>query len=131
MFHHGEELDVGVAHLLDVGHEFGGHVVIGVVGTALGGELVHRARPGTVFAGLALGFVAMALPATEMHLIDVEGLMHVAVLGAVGEPLLVAPGICGIRRRDRGGARRELRGEGVGIGLIEQLARHRLENELV
>ena len=100
MLHHGEELDVGVAHLLDVGHELGSHVVIGVVDAALGGELVHGARPGAILARLALGLVAMALPATEMHLIDVEGLMHVAVLGAVGEPLLVAPDICGIRRRD-------------------------------
>ena len=82
VLHNRENLDVRVAHLLDIGHKLLGKLVVGEVGaTVLVGV-------GVTVAGEA---VVMALPAAQMHLEDVEALLHEVGLGASLHVLLVAP----------------------------------------
>ena len=127
----GQDLDVGVAHLADVVHELDGEVVVGVEGAALRGEGVAGTGPGAVLAGLALRLVAVALPAAQVHLKDVErALKHVA-LGAGAHPGGVCPLVAGEVRRAGGSSRRQLREERVGVRLVEALARGGLYDVLV
>ena len=95
MLHEGHDLDVRVAHLLDVRHQLIGEVVVRVVGAALGGERIAGARPGAIFARLSLRFVSVALPGAQMHLVDVEGALHDVALRAATQPGSILPGVAG------------------------------------
>ena len=95
MLHEGHDLDVRVAHLLDVRHQLIGEVVVRVVGAALGGEGIAGARPGAIFARLSLRFVSVALPGAQMHLVDVEGALHDVALRAATQPGSILPGVAG------------------------------------
>ena len=89
----GHDLDMGIAHLLDVSHELIREVVVGVVRSALRRERIAGAGPGAVFAWLALRFVAMALPGAKVHLINVERALHDVALGAAIQPCGIFPGV--------------------------------------
>ena len=122
VLHDGHQLDVGVAHALDVAHELLGELVVGEVGAAV------LVGVGVAVAGQA---VVVALPAAEVHLEDVERLLHEVGLGALRHVLLVAPLVAGDVGRARRGARRALRIEGVGVGLVEEVAHLGLDEVLV
>ena len=115
----GQDLDVRVAHLLDVVHQLDRKVVVAVVGAALSGEGIARAGPGAVLAGLSLRLVAVALPAAQVDLKDVERAFEHGARRAGVEPLLVFPGVAGKIGRSRGGSRGQLGLEGVGVCLVE------------
>ena len=131
MLREGQDLDVRVAHLLYVGDELLREVIVGVEGAALCGEGVAGAGPGAVLARLALGLVAVALPAAQVHLEDVERALEHRALGTLGHPLLVLPGIARDIDSAGGGSRGQLGKEGVRVGFVELLAVVRDEEELI
>ena len=107
--HHRQQLDVGEAHVLRVG-----------------GELVRQLEVGERAAAL----VRVQPPRAEMDLVDRDRLVELRRLAAPREPLRVAPLVARLvdhRRR----LRRQLGGEGDGIGLEPDLARLREDLELV
>ena len=122
MLHKRHDLDMRVAHVADVVHELHRQVVIGVKLTSLRGEGIHGAGVIAVLVGFALRRVAVALPRSNMHLVDVKGLRHVIVAGAALEPRGVVPlvAIEGPQRARR--PRRALGLKGVRIGLVELFA---------
>ena len=122
---------MGVAHLADVVHELHGEVIIGVEGATLCGEGVAGTGPGAVLAGLTLRLVAVALPAAQVHLKDVERTLEHVALGAGAHPGGVGPLIAGEVRRAGGRSRRQLREERVGVCLVEALARGGLYDVLI
>ena len=95
---HGHELDVGVAHLLDIGDQ-------------LVGELV-------VIKGVAVGILA---PGACVNLIDVEGVLKVIVLHLILIPSLVVPLILVIIVDDGSVVGAGLGMEREGIGLEDLL----------
>ena len=115
----GHDLDVGVAHLLDVLDELVGEVVVGVHDAALRGERVAGAGIGAVLAGLALGLVTVATPAAQVHLEDVERLGEHVAMGALLEVVGVLPGVAVEVEGARGGAGDLLGVEAVRVGLVE------------
>ena len=127
----GHDLDVGVAHVLDVGNELVGEVVVAVHDAALGGELVAGARVGAVRARLALRLVSVATPAAEVHLEDVERLGEHVTPRAGLEVGVVAPLVAGQVKGARGGAGRHLGVGAVRVGLVELLAGSGLDEVLV
>ena len=131
MLHDGQHLDVGVAHLAHVVDELDRQVVIGVVLAALRGERIHGAGVVAVLVRLALRLVAVAAPAAQMDLVDVQGFLHV-VGGVAGvHPGLVAPLVALDVHQARCGARDLLAPEPVGVGLVEELAVVRLDDVLI
>ena len=122
VLHDGQELDVAVAHLLDVVHQFHGELVVGEVGA------------GVVFGlGIAVAgkTVVVALPAAQMHLEDVERALHVRRLLALAHVLGVTPLVAADVGRLGSGARDELGAEPVRVGLVEQVALRSLDEVLV
>src|SRR5579875_3167689 len=94
-----QQLDVAEAHLLRIGHEPVGELVIGEEAPAL---LRH------------------APPRAEMDLVDRDRRVAPARAAATLQPGRVGPGLGAEIVHDRGGARRTLRIEAVGIGLESQ-----------
>lgn len=72
-----QDFDMGITHIFCVRHELLRKVEVAVIRSTLGGEGVARAGIGSIFARLSLGLIAMAIPAAQVHLIDIEGLFHV------------------------------------------------------
>ena len=96
VFRHRHQLDVRIAHLLQVGNEQVGHFLV----------IMYVAVP-------------LALPRAEVHLIDVHRAVEelaLALLAAVGG---IAPGVALERADDAGVLRRGLHPEAVGVGLID------------
>ena len=100
---HGQDLNMRVAHLLDVGHELRGKLTVGI--------------------GLA---VLVPPPRAQMQLIDVDGLGKDLFSGktrfAVAQPALVVPDVARKIGDHRGGLGGALHGKAVGIGLEELAA---------
>ena len=94
VLHHGEQLYMGVAHLLDVGHQIAGCVPVGEELTLSG-----------------------AAPGPQMTFVDVHGPVVRRVFGSVVHPAGIPPGVL-IQLIDLGGVPRTGLGvEGVWIGL--------------
>ena len=74
MLHKRHDLDMRVAHVAHVVHELHRQVVVGVELAALRGEGVHGTGVVAVLVRLALRRVTVALPRSDMHLVDVKGL---------------------------------------------------------
>ena len=90
VLHHWQQLQMGVAHIPDVGNKLGGDFVPGVKGAVL-----------------------VAPPGAQMHLIDVPG----ALQGPAGtHPLAVPPGVSKLPHL-RGRARPGFGGKAVGVSL--------------
>lgn len=100
MLRDGEQLHMGEAHLLYVGHQIPADVPVGE-------HLV----------------VAGAPPGAQMYLIDVHGLLVDRVVLPVIQPTPVAPLITGQIVQLGGGAGAGLGMEGIGVGLGQDLAR--------
>ncbi len=96
---HRHELDVGEAHLLDVGHEPLGELDIG--------EVAARS-------------FADPLPGAEMHLVDAHRPVGELALGPLRHPLGVAPVVVGQAVDDARRLRRVLGAKGHRIGLERQ-----------
>ena len=108
VLHHGQQLHVGVAHLLHIGDQ------------VVGGVPVGEKLP-----------LAGAPPGAQMALIDVHGPAVRGILGPVLQPVLVPPGVL-VQLIDLGGvARTGLCMEGVGIGLGHHLAVGALDGILI
>ena len=122
MLHERHDLDMRVAHVAHVVHELHRQVVVGVELAALGGEGIHGTGVVAVLVGLPLRRVAVALPRANMHLVDVERLRHVVVVGAALEPRGVVPLVAVEGPQHARGTRRALGLKGVRIGLVELLA---------
>ena len=100
--HHGQELDVGEAHVLDIRGQLVGELEVGQRPVA-----VERVQP----------------PGAEVHLVDRDrALEWRSRLRALAQPLGVAPapGVLGLEH-DRCGLRWHLGLERVGVGLQQQL----------
>ena len=119
MLHERHDLDMCVAHVAHVVYELYRQVVVGVELAALRGEGVHGTGVVAELVRLALRRVAVALPRSDMHLVDVERLRHVVVAGAALEPSGVVPLIAVEGPQHAGGTRRALGLKGIRIGLIE------------
>ena len=111
-----------IAHVAHVVHELNRQIVVGVELTALRGEGIHGAGVVAVLVGLALRRVAVALPRANMHLVDVERLRHVVVVGAALEPRGVVPLVAIEGPQHTGGTRRALGLKGIRIGFVELFA---------
>ena len=122
MLHKRHDLDMRVAHVAHVVHELHRQVVIGVELAALRGEGIHGAGVIAVLVGFALRCVAVALPRSNMHLVDVKGLRHVVMAGAALEPCGVVPLVPIEGPQYARGTRRALGLKGIRIGLVELLA---------
>ena len=110
----GQQPDVRVAHVRDVAHEAVSELVVGEVGAA--GVLLARG-----LGAVAGQPVVVARPAAQVHLVDVEGALHVGALGPPAHPLGVAPLVAVDAGDARGRLGRLLRPEGVGVRLEEGL----------
>ena len=98
---------------------------------ALRGERVAGAGVGSVRARLALGLVAVAAPAAQVHLEDVERLGEHVAVAALLEVVAVLPGIPVEVEGARRGARDLLGIEAVRVGLVELAAVGALDEVLV
>ena len=122
MLHDGQDLDMGVTHLLDVIHELNGQLVVAEIRAAV-----------IVAIGITVSrkAVVVALPAAQVHLKDVEWLLEhrafcpLLQVSAIGP--LITLDVSSARRRPR----RALGTERVGICLIEQVAVWCLDEVLV
>ncbi len=101
MLHDRQQLDMGEAHLADIGNQ------------ALG------QFPPVVLAPLVTAFAA---PGPGVQFIDRDRRFHTLQFAAAGHPVLVVPGEGPVVGHHRGGARRQFRGQGDGIGLERQYA---------
>ena len=102
VFGDGQHLDVGVAHLLDVGDEGVGHLPVGEI-------------------ALAPLLVGLAAPGSEMHLVDGDRSVQGLAAGAVFHPVVVLPLVAVQVGDHRAGARPLLHEEAEGIGLVDGL----------
>ena len=105
----GQQLDMGVALLLHIGGQPLGQIAIGQVAVGLG-----HAHPGT-----------------EVHLVDRHRAGQEIGLGPLRQPGGVAPGVLVDVPHDGGRLGAHLRKEALGIGLLDQGARLRLDLVLV
>ncbi len=94
VLHDGQQLDVGVAHLGDVGHQRVGQLPVGEP------AVVRPAHPGA-----------------EVDLVNRNRLLQPVGLGPAGQPLAVVPLVFADVPDHRGRLRRHLGGEGVRVGL--------------
>ena len=122
MLHKRHDLDMRVAHVAHVVHELYRQVVVGVEFAALRGEGIHGAGVISVLVRLALRRVAVALPRSDMHLVDVKRLRHVVMAGAALKPRGVVPLVAIGGPQHAGGTRRALCLKGIRIGLVELFA---------
>ena len=131
MLHERHDLDMRVAHVAHVVHELHRQVVVGIELAALCGEGIHGAGVVAELVRLALRRVAVALPRTNMHLVDVKGLRHVVVAGASLEPRGVIPLVAVEGPQYARGTRRALGLKGIRIGLVELFALVGLDKVLI
>ena len=102
MLHHRQQLDVRKAHLHHVGHETRRKLAVGQHAVAV----FRHSRP-----------------RSEVHLIGGHRPLHpAAVFLARRHPVAVLPRVTGDIANDRGGLRRQLEGEAVGVALLQQVA---------
>ena len=131
MLHERHDLDMRVAHVARVVPELYRQVVVAVELAALRGEGIHGAGIVAVLVGLALRRIAVALPRTNMHLVDVQRLRHVVMTGAALEPCGVVPLVAVQAPQHAGRTRRALGLKGVRIGLIKLFAFVSLDQILI
>ena len=105
---------MGIAHSLGIGHQLRRHLIIGEIRSHAHVQPIH-----------------VALPASQMHLEDVQGAGQVVRARASGDPVLIEP-LVGIRVCGHGGgAGNLLGGKAIGIGLEEGVSRQRGDRVLV
>ena len=93
------ELDVVVAGFFHIVHQFRGDLLIGVP---------------------AVGIVWVGAPGTQMHLVDIDGL--VPVVATLCQPFLVVKGVAGQVTDDRGVVGTQLHPEPVGVAVVDDVA---------
>ena len=131
MLHERHDLDMRIAHVAHVVHELRRQVVVGVKLAALRGEGIHGTGVVAVLVRLALRRVAVALPRSNMYLVDVKGLRHMVVAGASLKPCGVVPLVAIEGPQHAGGTRRALGLKGIRIGLVELFALVGLDKVLI
>ena len=108
MLGQGHALDVGVAHLLDIGHQLVGQLPVGIEVPVL-----------------------MALPRAHVHLVDIDGRGVRQVLAAPVHPAAVVPFVAGKIEGLGGVGRPGLGVESVGVSLVQELAVLRVDRILI
>lgn len=130
MLHKRHDLDMRISHVAHVVHELHRQVVVSVELAALRGEGIHGAGIVAKLVWIALRRVAVALPRANMHLVNVERLRHVVVVGAALEPRGVVP-LVAIEVHSTLAGTGALSLKGVRIGLVELFALVGLDKVLI
>ena len=123
MLHHGEQLDMGVAHVQHIGNQLVGRLAVGQHAAGLILAVAHQ----TV---AHLGG-ALPPPGTQVHLIDVHGAALTIPCDAAAHPVRILPGIALQVVQAGGGVRTVLHREAEWVSLLMPCAVRAKNGELI
>ena len=118
VLHHRHELNVGVAHVLRVGDQRIRQLPVSIERPR---RHVLLPRPGDV----------VLPPRAEVHLVNIQRLPEVVPATPRRHPLAVPPAVARELYRPGRRPRPQLGGEGIGVGLVQQLSRRRLDEVFI